>query len=89
MPKTLKIGRISCQICIFSKSDQQDGTVKNNDTLPQTKSRKNLDLGNFDYVFKGNQKANINKKNQNNNMLNKFAIFVVSCEKIFICTLKP
>ena len=50
---------------------------------------KNLDLGNFDYVFKGNQKANINKKNQNNNMLNKFAIFVVSCEKIFICTLKP
>ena len=50
---------------------------------------KNLDLGNFDYVFKGNQKNNMNKKNQNNNILNKFAVFVLSCEKNFIFSFKP
>ena len=62
MPKTLKIGRISCQICIFSKSDQQDGSVKDNDTLPQTKSSKKSRFGQLRLCYQGKSKTEDEKK---------------------------
>ena len=62
MPKTLKIGRISCQICIFSRSDQQDGTIKNNDTLPQTKSRKKSRFGQLRLCFQRKSKKQYEQK---------------------------
>lgn len=51
--KTLKIGKISCKICIFTRRDQLDGRGKNNNTLQQQKLRKKSKIVQYLLCYQG------------------------------------